>query len=64
METIKILRKEINACNKSRNQISIDTGIEPAVLCRMMQGGSCKIETADILLKYFGYEIKKKRGAK
>ncbi len=61
---IELIRKHIEACGKSRNQISIDTGIEPAVLCRIMQGGSCKVETADKLLKYFGIELvakKKKR---
>ena len=57
---IEKLRKEIKNSGKSRYQISKETGIEQAVLCRIMQGGSCKVETADILLDYFGYEVKKK----
>lgn len=61
MNIIEILREEIKTCAKPRNQISIDTGIDPAALCRIMQGGSCKVETADILFKYFGYEAKKKK---
>ena len=59
MTIIETLRKEIKTCRKSRYQISKDTGIDNAALCRIMQGGSCKVETADILLKYFGLTIKK-----
>ena len=61
MTIIEILRKEIETCGKSRYQINKDTGIDNAALCRIMQGGSCKAETADILLKYFGLELKPKR---
>lgn len=63
---IEELRKQIKICGKSRYQISMDTGIDQSQLCRIMQGGSCKVETADILFKYFGLEIKpvKKRQVK
>jgi hypothetical protein len=54
------IRKHIKTCGKSRYQISKDTDIDKAALCRIMQGGSCKAETADILLKYFGLTITKK----
>jgi hypothetical protein len=54
------IRKEIETCGKSRYQISKDTGIDKAALCRIMQGGSCKAETVDILLEYFGLTITKK----
>ena len=60
MTIMKTLRKEIKTCGKSRYQINKDTGIDNAALCRIMQGGSCKAETADILLKYFGLTISKK----
>ena len=60
MTLIEMLRKEIKTCGKSRYEISKATGIDQAALCRIMQGGSCKVETVDILLKYFGYEIRKK----
>ncbi len=56
------LRHEIKTCGKSRYEISKATGIDQAALCRIMQGGSFKVETVDILLKYFGYEIRKKGG--
>ncbi|MHC4623682.1 MAG: hypothetical protein ACYS4W_07235 [Planctomycetota bacterium] len=48
-------------CGKSRYQISKETGIDEAALCRIMQGGSCKVETADILLSYFGFELVQKK---
>jgi len=64
MKLIEILRKEIKTCRKSRYEISKTTGIDQAVLCRIIQGGSCKAETADILLKYFGLTIAKKKKKK
>lgn len=64
MTIIDTLRKEIKACGKSRYQISKDTGIDNAALCRIMQGGSCKVETADKLLDYFRIELVKKKGNK
>jgi len=50
--------------NMETNQIGRDTGIDKAALCRIMQGGSRKVETADILLEYFGLTITKKNAAK
>jgi hypothetical protein len=57
---IEEIRRQIEKSTKSRYQISKDTGIDEAALCRIMQGGSCKVETADTLLKYFGLEVSKK----
>ena len=64
---IELIRKQIQACGKSRYRICQDTGLEQAALCRIMQGKTCTVETADILLKYFGLELvskKRKRGEK
>jgi len=62
---IEKIRKRIKASGKSLNQIGRDTGIDKAALSRIMNGGSCKVETADILFKYFGIElIQKKRKKK
>jgi len=58
------IRKHIESCGKSRYQISKETGIDKAALCRIMQGGSCLAETADILLKYFGIELVAKKSKK
>jgi len=51
------IRRQIKKCRVSRYQISKDTGIDEATLCRIMQGQSCKVETADELLKYFGLKV-------
>ena len=61
---IEEIRRQIEKSSESRYKISKDTDIDEAALCRIMQGGSCKVETADKLLKYFGLEVKpkKKRG--
>jgi len=64
MTIIEILRKEIRTCDKSRYQISKETGIDQAALCRIMQGGSCKVETVEILCKYFGFELVRKKNKK
>ena len=59
------LRKQIRTCGKSRYQISQETGIDQAVLCRLMQakrGRLCNAATIEILLNYFDLEIVKKRG--
>ena len=64
---LESIAKAIKESGKSRYQISKETGIDNAVLCRITTGsgtGSCSIETADILCKYLGLELKpeKKRG--
>ena len=56
---MELLRREITICGKSRYRICEETGVDKAALCRIMQGGSCKAETADILLDYFGFVITK-----
>jgi DNA-binding phage protein len=63
---LESLTKAIQKSGKSRYKISKDTGIDNAVLCRIVSGGSCSIETADKLCKYLGLEIvpkKRKRKA-
>ena len=58
---MKQLAKAIKKSGKTRYQISKDTGIDQAALCRIMQGGSCKVETVEILCKYFGFELIKEK---
>ena len=57
---IETLRKQIEKSGLSRYRISQDTGVDQATLCRLMQGKTITVETADILLKYFGLELVKK----
>jgi len=58
---IDLLRAQIKSCGKRRAEISRETGVEEAVLYRILQGGSCKAETVEALLKYFGFEIVRKK---
>jgi hypothetical protein len=61
---IKTIRTAIEESGKSRNQISLDTGIDNAVLSRIVNGGSCSIETADKLFEYLGLKIKSPKKTK
>ncbi len=61
---IEKIRKRIEKSGKSLNQIGRDTGIDKAALSRIMNGGSCKVETADILFGYFGLTIATKKTKK
>jgi hypothetical protein len=60
LDTIK---KQIQQCGKTRYQISKETGICQAALSRLMSGErrSIHCKSADILLRYFGYELRKKK---
>jgi predicted transcriptional regulator len=53
------IRKQIQRCGKTRYQISKETGICQAALSRLMSGKrrSIHCKSADILLKYFGFEL-------
>jgi len=55
METI---RDAIEKSGKSRYRIFMDTGIDQAVLCKIMAGGTCSMETADKLCECLGLELK------
>ena len=57
---IETIRKHIEKSSKTRYRISKETGVAEAQLCRIMQGKTCTVETADILLKYFGLTIAKR----
>jgi len=57
---IETIRKQIESCGKTRYRISKETGVAEAQLCRIMQGKTCTVETADVLLKYFELTISKK----
>ena len=56
---VDVIRKEIGRSKKTRYQIAKESGVSEAQLCRLMQGKTLTCETADILLKYFGYKLKK-----
>jgi DNA-binding phage protein len=58
---IEMLRKKIKNSGKSLNQIGKDTGVDKAALSRIMHGGSCKVKTVELLLKYFKIELMEKK---
>ena len=61
---IEAIRKHIKSCGKTRYRIAQETGVGEDQLCRIMQGKTCTVETADILLKYFGLELVSKKRTK
>jgi len=61
---IETIRKEIEKSGKkgkTRYRIAKETGVGEDQLCRIMQGRTCTVETADILLNYFGLAITTKK---
>jgi hypothetical protein len=60
------LAEAIEQSGQSRYKISKATGVDAAVLCRIVNGGSCSVETVDILCKYLDLDLvqkkRKKRG--
>jgi len=61
MKILNSISKAIEKSNKSRYQISKETNVDQAVLCRIVNGGSCSIDTADTLCEYLGLELKPKK---
>ena len=58
LETIK---RAIERSGKTRNQISRETGIDAAVLWKLVHGRTCSIGTLDRLCKYLGLELRPRR---
>jgi plasmid maintenance system antidote protein VapI len=64
MNILKTIRNEIEHSGISRYRIAKDTGIDQGQLHRIMEKNqSLYCETAEKLLDYFGYEIRKKKGS-
>jgi transcriptional regulator with XRE-family HTH domain len=61
---IERIRERIKNSGESLNEISRNTGVDVAVLSRIMHGGDCKTLTADSLLSYFGLTIAQKNRSK
>lgn len=58
---IETIRKHIRTCGKTRYRISKETGVGEDQLCRIMQGKTCTLETADKLLRHFELTIAEKK---
>jgi transcriptional regulator with XRE-family HTH domain len=59
---VETLKRAIERSGKSRNQIAKDTDIDPAVLHKLVHGGTASVETLDKLCAYFGLTLKAKKG--
>ena len=56
------VRQAIDTCGKTRYQISKDTGIDQATLCRFMGGkGGLSIPVLDTLGEYLELEIRQRK---
>lgn len=58
------LKEAIEKSGKTRYRISQETGVDQAILSRIVSGGSCSLETADLLCEYLGLELKPKKTGK
>ena len=58
---VKSIGKAIETCGKTRYQISKETGIDQAILCRIVNGGTCGMKTADKLCAYLGLELRPRK---
>jgi|WetSurMetagenome_2_1015567.scaffolds.fasta_scaffold1399539_2 hypothetical protein len=58
---VETIRQAIEKCGRSRYQISKETGVDQATLCRIMNGESCGTKTADLLCEYLQLELRPRR---
>jgi hypothetical protein len=58
---MEAIRQAIENCGKTRYRIYKDTGIEQSVLCKIMGGRTCSMDTAERLWEYLGLEVKPQR---
>jgi hypothetical protein len=61
---MKTLRQAIEKSGKSRYRIHKDAGVDQAVLCKIMAGGTCSMGTADKLCDYLGLELRPRKGTR
>ena len=61
---LETIVKAIKDSGKTRYQIGQDTGIDQTVLFRIFHGGSCSVQTADLLCEYLVLELKPKKRQK
>ena len=55
---VKNLAKAIEQSGLSRYRISKETGIDQAVLCRIVNNETCGMATAEKLCEYLGLELR------
>ena len=58
---VKSIGQAIEKCGKTRYQISQEIKVDQAILCRIVNGGSCGMKTADRLCEYLGLELRPRK---
>ncbi len=61
---LESVKKAIERSGKSRNQISVQTGIDPTILWRVTHGRTCSLQTFDKLCMYLGLQLRPRRRKK
>lgn len=52
------IREAIEKSGKTRYRISQESGVAQAVLCKIMAGGTCSMDTAETLCEYLGLKLR------
>ena len=55
---VKNIAHAIETSGRTRYQISKETGIDQAVLCRIVNNETCSMATAEKLCEYLGLELR------
>jgi hypothetical protein len=58
------IAQAVEESSETRYRIAVDTGIDHAVIHRIVNGGSCSLDTADKLCEYLGLELVHKEKAR
>jgi hypothetical protein len=58
---VEAIAKAIEECGKSRYQIYRETGIDQAILCRIVNEHRCSMRHANTLCAYFSLELRPAR---
>ena len=58
---VEAIAKAIEESGKSRSQISRETGIDQAILCRIVNESRCCMRHANALCKHFNLEVRPAR---
>ena len=61
---LNLLRTEVEQSGRTRYRLSQQSGVTQEQFCRLMQGHGLAIATAEKLLTFFGYEVRKLKGGK
>ncbi|NLT75142.1 MAG: helix-turn-helix transcriptional regulator [Planctomycetes bacterium] len=58
---VETIKQAIEHSGKTRAEIGRETGVDVAVLWKLVHGGTASVQTLDTLCGYFGLELRPKR---